>query len=116
MVRSPRTASGSRPAPCWAPWRSPPSSSASFRRSFSIGASMVIRMPAVCGRVMDPAQRNRGLFAEIASIVFPSSFFILLVGVIYGNAAVFVGNAAVVEGDSFVETRANYDNLREGKL
>src|SRR5260370_30146534 len=82
----------------------------------SIGASMFIRVPAAWRRVMDPAQRNRGLWAEVASIVFHASFFILLVGVIYGKAAGFVGNAAVVEGDSFVEARANCDNLSEGKL
>ncbi len=82
----------------------------------SIGASMFIRVPAAWRRAMDPTQRNRGLWAEVASIVFHASFFILLVGVIYGKAAGFVGNAAVVEGDSFVEARANYDNLSEGKL
>src|ERR1700674_1936259 len=82
----------------------------------SIGASMLIRVPAAGRRAKDPAQRNRGLWAETASIVFHASFFILLVGVIYGKAAGFVGNAAVVEGDSFVEARANYDNLSEGKL
>src|SRR5205085_4467002 len=37
-------------------------------------------------------------------------------GVLFGKAAGFVGNAAVVEGDSFVEARANYDNLSEGVL
>src|SRR4030081_244669 len=82
----------------------------------SIGASVFIRVPAAWQRAMEPAQRNRGLWAEIASIVFHASFFILLVGVIYGKAAGFVGNTAVVEGDSFVEARANYDNLSEGKL
>src|SRR5947207_11479232 len=82
----------------------------------SIGASMFIRVPAAWRRAMEPAQRNRGLWAEIASIVFHASFFILLVGVIYGKAAGFVGNAAVVEGDSFTEARANYDNLSEGRL
>src|ERR1700737_721056 len=82
----------------------------------SIGASMFIRVPAAWRRAMDPAQRNRGLWAEVASIVFHASFFILLVGVIYGKAAGFVGNAAVVEGDSFVEARANYHELSEGKL
>jgi cytochrome c biogenesis protein len=82
----------------------------------SIGASMFIRVPAAWRRAMDPAQRNRGLWAEVASIVFHASFFILLVGVIYGKAAGFLGNAAVVEGDSFVEARANYDNLSEGTL
>jgi len=82
----------------------------------SIGASMFIRVPAAWRRAIDPAQRNRGLWAEVASIIFHASFFILLVGVIYGKAAGFLGNAAVVEGDSFVEARANYDNLSEGKL
>jgi cytochrome c biogenesis protein len=82
----------------------------------SIGASMFIRVPAAWRRAMDPAQRNRALGAEVASIIFHGSFFILLVGVIYGKAAGFVGNAAVVEGDSFVEARANYDNLSEGIL
>src|SRR5438552_14168295 len=82
----------------------------------SIGASMFIRIPAAWRRAMDPAQRNRGLGAEAASIIFHGSFFILLVGVLYGKAGGFVGNAAVVEGDSFVEARANYDNLSEGVL
>ena len=82
----------------------------------SIGASMFIRVPAAWRRAVDPAQRNRGLGAEVASIIFHASFFILLVGVVYGKAAGFVGNAAVVEGDTFVEARANYDNLSEGRL
>jgi cytochrome c biogenesis protein len=82
----------------------------------SIGASMFIRVPAAWRRALVPAHRNRGLWAEVASIIFHASFFILLVGVIYGKAAGFVGNAAVVAGDSFVEARANYDNLSEGKL
>jgi cytochrome c biogenesis protein len=82
----------------------------------SIGASMFIRVPAAWRRSMDPALRTRALWAEVASIVFHFSFFILLVGVVFGKAAGFVGNAAVVEGDSFVEARANYDNLNEGTL
>ena len=82
----------------------------------SIGASMFIRVPAAWRRRKDRAQRNRALYAEIASIVFHGSFFILLVGVLFGKVAGFVGNAAVVEGDSFVEARANYDNLSEGIL
>src|SRR5205807_1137759 len=80
----------------------------------SIGASMFIRIPAAWRRATDPAQRNRGLGAEVASIIFHGSFFLLLVGVLYGKAGGFVGNTAVVEGDSFVEARANYDNLSEG--
>jgi cytochrome c biogenesis protein len=82
----------------------------------SIGASMFIRVPAAWRRALDPAQRNRALWAEVASIIFHGSFFILLVGVIFGKAAGFLGNTAVVEGDSFVEARANYNNLSEGLL
>ena len=82
----------------------------------SIGASMFIRVPAAWRRAKDPAQRNRGLWAEVASIIFHASFFILLVGVLYGKAGGFLGNVAVVEGDSFTEARANYDNLSEGRL
>jgi cytochrome c biogenesis protein len=82
----------------------------------SIGASMFIRVPAAWRRWAVPAQRNRALGAEVASIIFHGSFFILLIGVVFGKAAGFLGNAAVVEGDSFVEARANYDNLNEGIL
>src|SRR2546423_9177378 len=82
----------------------------------SIGASMFIRVPAAWRRARDRSQRNRGLWAEVASIIFHASFFILLVGVVFGKAAGFLGNVAVVEGDSFTEARANYDNLSEGVL
>src|SRR5437879_7998665 len=82
----------------------------------SIGASMFIRVPAAWRRARDRSQRNRGLWAEVASIIFHASFFILLVGVIFGKAAGFLGNVAVVEGDSFTEARANYDNLSECRL
>ncbi len=82
----------------------------------SIGASMFIRIPAAWRRWRNPTQRNRALGAEVASIVFHGSFVILLVGVLYGKAGGFVGNRAIVEGDTFVEARANYDNLSEGVL
>ncbi len=82
----------------------------------SIGASMFIRVPAAYRRFAVYQQRNRALWAEVASIIFHGSFFVLLIGVLVGKTAGFVGNAAVVEGDSFVEARANYDNLSEGLL
>ncbi|HYM51086.1 MAG TPA: cytochrome c biogenesis protein ResB [Candidatus Limnocylindrales bacterium] len=82
----------------------------------SIGASMFIRVPAAWRRGRVRVQRTRAFWAEVASIVFHASFFILLVGVVYGKGAGFVGNAAVVEGDTFTEARANYDNLTEGRF
>jgi cytochrome c biogenesis protein len=82
----------------------------------SIGAGLVVRLPAAWRRTQQPAQRSRGLWADWSSIVFHAAFFLLLVGVVYGKAAGFVGNAAIVEGDTFVEARANYDNLDEGLL
>ena len=82
----------------------------------SIGAGLVVRVPAAWRRSQQPALRTRGLWAEWSSIVFHAAFFLLLVGVVYGKAAGFVGNRAIVEGDTFVEARANYDNLDEGVL
>src|SRR5579864_2157073 len=80
----------------------------------SIGASMFVRVPAAWRRFQNPRLRNRALGAEVASIVFHASFFILLIGVLYGKAFGFVGNVAVVQGQTFVEARADYDNLSEG--
>ena len=82
----------------------------------SLGAGLAIRIPAAVRRGRAPSNRTRAYWAEVASIVFHASFFLLLAGVVYGKAAGFVGNAAVVEGGSFVEARANYDNLDEGIL
>jgi cytochrome c biogenesis protein len=82
----------------------------------ALGASLLVRVPAAWRRAVDPATRNRALGAEVASIIFHASFFILLVGVVYGKATGFVGNRAVVEGEGFVEARAGYDNLTEGVL
>lgn len=82
----------------------------------SIGAGLVVRIPAAWRRSRQPSLRSRGLWAEWSSIVFHAAFFLLLIGVVYGKAAGFVGNAAIVEGESFTEARANYDNLDEGVL
>src|SRR5207245_4103313 len=59
----------------------------------SIGASLVVRIPAAWRRGRETAQRNRAWWAEVASIIFHGSFFILLVGVLYGKAAALVVNA-----------------------
>ncbi len=82
----------------------------------SIGAGLYVRVPAAWRRTQQPELRTRALWAEWASIVFHAAFFLLLIGVVYGKAAGFVGNAAIVEGDSFVEARANFDNLDEGLI
>jgi cytochrome c biogenesis protein len=82
----------------------------------SIGAGLYVRIPAAWRRTQQPELRTQALWAEWASIVFHAAFFLLLIGVVYGKAAGFVGNAAIVEGDSFVEARANFDNLDEGLI
>ncbi len=82
----------------------------------SLGAGLVVRVPAAWRRAKSPAARTPWLWAEVASIVFHASFFLLLIGVLAGKAAGFFGVIAVVEGDSFVEARANYDTLTEGIL
>ncbi len=62
----------------------------------AIGASLLVRVPAAWKRALDPAARDRALGAEVSSIVFHASFFILLAGVVYGKAVGFVGNVAIV--------------------
>jgi len=82
----------------------------------AIGAGLAVRVPAAWRRGRQRAARTPAFWSEVASIIFHASFFLLLVGVLTGKAAGFVGNAAIVEGDGFVEARANYDNLDEGIL
>ncbi|MDQ6880133.1 MAG: cytochrome c biogenesis protein ResB, partial [Candidatus Dormibacteraeota bacterium] len=79
----------------------------------SLTAFLWVRVPAAWRRWRQGI-RTAGLWADLSSIAFHASFYLLLVGVVYGKAFGFVGAAAIVEGGSFVEARANYDNLDEG--
>ena len=81
----------------------------------SLTAFLWVRVPSAWRRWRQ-GNRTALLWRDLSSIVFHASFYLLLVGVVWGKAAGFVGDAAIVEGDGFVEATANYDNLSEGVL
>jgi cytochrome c biogenesis protein len=60
---------------------------------------------------------EKGGAREIGSLLFHWSFFLLLVGVIYGKGFGLTGLATVVEGETWTEAHANYDlPPREGRF
>src|SRR6266852_6556454 len=81
----------------------------------SLAAYLSVRVPTVWRRWRS-GTGSRRFWADVCSVVFHAAFIPLLIGVVYGKAAGFVGNAAIIEGGSFVEAIANYDNLSQGPL
>jgi cytochrome c biogenesis protein len=60
---------------------------------------------------------EKGLAREVGSLLFHWSFFLVLVGIIYGKGTGFTGQAVVTEGQTWVEAQANYDgNIQEGEF
>src|SRR5436190_5510931 len=59
---------------------------------------------------------EKGALREAGSLVFHWAFIVLLVGAIVGKGTGYSGRAAVVEGQTWVDARANYDGeLRTGR-
>lgn len=60
---------------------------------------------------------DKGLARELGSLLFHWSFFLLLIGIVWGKGTGFSGRAVIVEGERWVEAHANYDgSLREGSF
>jgi cytochrome c biogenesis protein len=60
---------------------------------------------------------DKGLARELGSLLFHWSFFLLLIGIVWGKGTGFTGRAVIVEGQTWVEAHANYDGtLREGRF
>jgi cytochrome c biogenesis protein len=60
---------------------------------------------------------EKGLLREAGSLVFHWSFFLLLIGVIWGKGTGFVGTAVIAEGETWAEVHAGYDgSAREGRF
>jgi cytochrome c biogenesis protein len=59
---------------------------------------------------------DKGTLREAGSLLFHWAFIVLLVGAIVGKGTGYSGRAAVVEGQTWVDARANYDGeLRTGR-
>jgi cytochrome c biogenesis protein len=60
---------------------------------------------------------DKGLARELGSLLFHWSFFLLLIGIVWGKGTGFSGQAVIVEGQAWVEAHANYDGqVREGRF
>jgi cytochrome c biogenesis protein len=60
---------------------------------------------------------EKGLAREAGSLLFHWSFFLILIGVVYGKGTGFTGQAVIVEGETWIEAHANYDGaVREGRF
>ncbi len=60
---------------------------------------------------------DKGLAREGGSLLFHWSFFLILVGVIFGKGTGFTGYAVISEGECWIEAAANYDgNIRTGRF
>lgn len=82
-----------------------------FRRR-AIDASDTDDPAAASGRVA----AERGHWREGGSLLFHTSFYLLLAGVIGGHALGFIGQVNVVEGGAFTDTRIAYDRAEPGAL
>lgn len=59
---------------------------------------------------------DRGHWREGGSLVFHTSFYVLLLGIVLGQALQFTGQVDVVEGDAFADTPLGYDTTTAGRL
>lgn len=58
---------------------------------------------------------ERGHWREGGSLLFHTAFYLLLVGIVIGQARGFTGQVNLVEGQSFVDTRVSYEVASPGR-
>ncbi|WP_370328270.1 cytochrome c biogenesis protein ResB [Euzebya sp.] len=59
---------------------------------------------------------ERGHWREAGSLVFHTSFYLLLIGVVLGSAFSFTGQIDIVEGQTFADTPLGYQSQTAGQL
>lgn len=64
----------------------------------------------------DEVRTEKGFLREIGNLAFHLSLLLLLVGVAYGKLVGFEGRVVVVEGDTFANTRSQYDAFSPAPL
>lgn len=82
----------------------------------SLGACVIRRGRALIMRTIRRERRTPQYWGEWGSWLFHTSFFLLLVAVVWGKATGFQGITTIIEGNRFTETRASFDTLQEGLL
>jgi cytochrome c biogenesis protein len=77
---------------------------------------VVTRGRALIVRTLRRYPRTPQYWGEWGSWLFHTSFFLLVVAVVWGKATGFDGIMTITEGQRVAETRASYDTLQEGML
>jgi cytochrome c biogenesis protein len=79
-------------------------------------ACVVRRGRALVQRTLRRYPRTPQYWGEWGSWLFHTSFFVLLIAVVWGKATGYQGLITLTDGKSFTESRAGYDQLQEGLL
>jgi len=82
----------------------------------ALGACVLRRGRALVMRTVRRHPRTPQYWGEWGSWLFHTSFFLLLVAVVWGKATGFQGLMTITEGQRATETRADFDTLQEGLL
>jgi cytochrome c biogenesis protein len=77
---------------------------------------VLTRGRALIVRTVRGYPRSPQYWGEWGSWMFHTSFFLLLVAVVWGKATGFDGIMTITEGQRIAETRASFDTLQEGML
>ena len=77
---------------------------------------VINRGRALVMRTIRRYPRTPQYWGEWGSWLFHTSFFLLVVAVVFGKATGFDGIMTITEGQRVAETRASYDTLQEGML
>jgi cytochrome c biogenesis protein ResB len=82
----------------------------------ALGACVLRRGRALVMRTIRRQRRTPQYWGEWGSWLFHTSFFLLLIAVVWGKATGFQGEMAITTGTTFVDTPSQYDQLKEGLL
>lgn len=82
----------------------------------SLGWCVIRRGRALVMRTLRGYKRTPQYWGEWGSWLFHTSFFLLLIAVVWGKATGYQGLVTLTEGQSFTDTPAGYDTLQEGLL
>jgi len=82
----------------------------------SLGWCVIRRARALIMRTLRGYKRTPQYWGEWGSWLFHTSFFLLLIAVVWGKATGYQGLVTLTEGQSFTNTPAGYDTLQQGLL
>ncbi len=82
----------------------------------SLGWCVIRRARALIMRTLRGYKRTPQYWGEWGSWLFHTSFFLLLIAVVWGKATGYQGLVTLTEGQSFTNTPAAYDTLQQGLL